>query len=116
MLIVGTTAERIIFVGDSAGGNFSITLAMKAKELGIRMPDAILSVYPSTNSTSAACASRVLAVVDPILPLGIMLACQQAYTGQLPDDEVLKMRGEYRDRIHKARGFYTPDPDSKDAR
>ncbi len=103
-------------MGDSAGGNFSITVAMKAKELGIRVPDAILSVYPTTNSTSAACASRILAVVDPILPLGILVACQQAYTGQLPSEELLKKRSEYREKIHKARGFYTPDPDSKDTK
>ncbi len=89
---------------------------MKAKELGIRVPDAILSVYPTTNSTSAACASRVLAVVDPILPLGILVACQQAYAGELPSEELLKMRSEYREKIHKARGYYTPDPDSKDSK
>lgn len=73
----GTTGERIMFVGDSSGGNFAITTAMKLKELGIRLPDAILALYPSTNVCTAACPSRVMSLVDPILPLGVLVACQQ---------------------------------------
>ena len=66
-----------MFMGDSAGGNFVITTAMKLKELGIRLPDAILSVYPSTNITSSASPSRIMGIVDPILPVGTLIACQQ---------------------------------------
>lgn len=66
-----------MFVGDSSGGNFSLTASMKLKELGIRLPDAMLIVYPSTNLSTAACPSRIISMVDPILPLGVMLACQQ---------------------------------------
>ena len=66
-----------MFVGDSAGGNLVITASMKLKELGIRLPNSILSVYPSTNSRSSASPSRIMAIVDPILPVGVMLSCQQ---------------------------------------
>lgn len=66
-----------MFVGDSSGGNLALTVSMKLKELGIRLPDAMLIVYPSTNLGTAACASRIISAVDPILPLGVMLACQQ---------------------------------------
>lgn len=66
-----------MFVGDSAGGNLALTASMKLKELGVRLPDAMLIVYPSTNLATSACASRILSVVDPVLPLGVMLACQQ---------------------------------------
>ena len=111
----GTKAERVILVGDSAGGNFAITVAMKAKELGLRVPDSILSVYPSVNSTSAACPSRIMAMVDPLLPLGIMQSCQEAYAGVSPSPDELKKRAEYREKLHKARGYYTYDPDAKDA-
>lgn len=101
-----------MFAGDSAGGSFALTVAMKANELGLRLPNAILSVYPSTNITCAASPSRALAVMDPLLPLGILLACQQAYSGQVPSDDVLLMRKEYRERIFRARGYLIIDPDN----
>lgn len=73
---VGTTADRIVLVGDSAGGNFAFALSMKLKELGIRMPDSIISIYPNVNATTSVTPSRISALWDPILPLGVMLACQ----------------------------------------
>ena len=66
-----------MFVGDSSGGNLAITATMKLKSLGVRLPDSILIVYPSTNVSSSACPSRIMSIIDPILPLGIMVACQQ---------------------------------------
>jgi len=66
-----------MIVGDSSGGNLALTVSMKLKELGIRLPDALLIVYPSTNVTTAASPSRVISAVDPILALGVMMACQQ---------------------------------------
>ena len=65
-----------MLVGDSAGGNFSITSAMKLKQLGIRQPTAVLSLYPSINLTSGISPSRISSIVDPILPLGVLIACQ----------------------------------------
>ena len=72
----GTTGERIVLVGDSAGGNFAFGVSMKLKELGIRMPDSIVSIYPNVNASTSATPSRISALWDPILPLGVMLACQ----------------------------------------
>ena len=72
----GTTGERIILVGDSSGGNFAFGVCMKLKELGLRMPDSILSIYPNVNASSSVTPSRITALWDPILPLGVMLACQ----------------------------------------
>lgn len=66
-----------MFVGDSSGGNLAITASMRLKQLGVRLPDAILAVYPSTNVCTAACPSRVVSIIDPILPLGVLMACQQ---------------------------------------
>lgn len=75
-LSAGTTGERIVLVGDSSGGNFAFGVCMKLKELGLRMPDSILSIYPNVNASSSATPSRITALWDPILPLGVMLACQ----------------------------------------
>lgn len=66
-----------MFVGDSSGGNLALTASMKLKEMGVRLPDAMLIVYPSTNVSTAACPSRIISMVDPILPLGVLVACQQ---------------------------------------
>lgn len=70
-----------MFVGDSSGGNLAIAASMKLKELGIRLPDAILAVYPSTMVCTSSCPSRIMSLVDPILPLGVMVACQQVING-----------------------------------
>ena len=79
-LPAGTTGERIVLVGDSAGGNFAFGVCMKLKELGLRMPDSILSIYPNVNASTSATPSRITALWDPILPLGVMLACQAVST------------------------------------
>ena len=76
----GTIGERIVFVGDSAGGSFAISVAMKLKQLGLRLPNAILSVYPSLNCKSSGSPSRLTGIVDPILPLGVLLACKEVPT------------------------------------
>ncbi len=73
----GTTGERIIFVGDSAGGNLVLTTAMKLKSLGLRLPHHIFSYYPATIVRSCATPSRFLSVIDPLLPCGIMISCLQ---------------------------------------
>ena len=75
--LIGSTGKKIVFAGDSAGGNFCITTCMKLKQLGIRLPDAILIIYPSTNLCGSVCPSRIMSIIDPILPLGVLLACQQ---------------------------------------
>ena len=68
-----------MFAGDSAGGTFAITASMELKELGLRLPDRILSVYPSTITRSSASPSRFMTLVDPILPIGILLSCKQVH-------------------------------------
>ena len=78
--VPGTTGEQIVFAGDSAGGTFVITASMKLKELGLRLPDRILSCYPSTITRTSASPSRFMTLVDPILPIGILLSCQQVHT------------------------------------
>ena len=49
---------------------------MKLKELGLRMPDSIVTIYPNVDATTSVTPSRMSALWDPILPLGVMLACQ----------------------------------------
>lgn len=78
---LGTTAERVIFAGDSAGGNLVLSVAMRAATYDIKRPDAMLVMYPASVVRNCASPSRLLSVMDPILPLCMLSACMCAYTG-----------------------------------
>ncbi|XP_008284011.1 lipase, hormone-sensitive a [Stegastes partitus] len=79
--LLGSTAERVCLAGDSAGGNLCITVSMKAVSAGIRVPDGIMAAYPATLLTTDASPSRLLTLIDPLLPLGVLAKCLNAYAG-----------------------------------
>ncbi|KAI4817624.1 hypothetical protein KUCAC02_011007 [Chaenocephalus aceratus] len=79
--LLGSTAERVCLAGDSAGGNLCITVSMKAISCGIRVPDGIMAAYPATLLTTDASPSRLLTLIDPLLPLGVLTKCINAYAG-----------------------------------
>ncbi|KAM9738501.1 lipase, hormone-sensitive a [Menidia menidia] len=79
--LLGSTAERVCLAGDSAGGNLCITVSMRALTSGIRPPDGIMAAYPATLLTTDASPSRLLTLIDPLLPLGVLAKCLNAYAG-----------------------------------
>uniref|UniRef100_A0AAY5ES20 Hormone-sensitive lipase n=1 Tax=Electrophorus electricus TaxID=8005 RepID=A0AAY5ES20_ELEEL len=79
--LLGSTAERVCLAGDSAGGNLCITVSMKAMSHGVRAPDGIMAAYPATLLTTDASPSRLLTLIDPVLPLSVLYKCITAYTG-----------------------------------
>ncbi|KAM6974360.1 lipase, hormone-sensitive a [Tautogolabrus adspersus] len=79
--LLGSTAERVCLAGDSAGGNLCITVSMKAMSCGIRVPDGIMAAYPATLLTTDASPSRLLTLIDTLLPLGVLAKCINAYAG-----------------------------------
>lgn len=81
MCVSGSTAERVCLAGDSAGGNLCITVSMKAISCGIRVPDGVMAAYPATLLTTDASPSRLLTLIDPLLPLGVLTKCLNAYAG-----------------------------------
>lgn len=81
MCVSGSTAERVCLAGDSAGGNLCITVSMKAMSSGIRVADGIMAAYPATLLTTDASPSRLLTLIDPLLPLGVLTKCINAYAG-----------------------------------
>ncbi|KAF7660037.1 hypothetical protein LDENG_00289500 [Lucifuga dentata] len=54
---------------------------MKAITSGIRVPDGIMAAYPATLLTTDASPSRLLTLIDPLLPLGVLTKCLNAYAG-----------------------------------
>lgn len=78
----GWTGEKICLAGDSAGGNLCVTTSLRAAAFGVRMPDGIVAAYPATLLTAYASPSRLLTLMDPLLPLSVLSRCLSAYAGR----------------------------------
>lgn len=73
----------MLIVGDSAGANLAVAVAMKVAAEGIRKPDGILSIYGCLLIHYIPSPSRILALMDPLLPIGVLSLClhgESAYT------------------------------------
>ncbi|XP_068180112.1 hormone-sensitive lipase isoform X2 [Antennarius striatus] len=85
--LLGWTGEKVCLAGDSAGGNLCVTTSMRAAAFGVRMPDGIVAAYPATLLTAYASPSRLLTLMDPLLPLSVLSRCLGAYAGTDPQTE-----------------------------
>ncbi|XP_061573183.1 hormone-sensitive lipase isoform X2 [Cololabis saira] len=83
--LLGWTGEKVCLAGDSAGGNLCLTTSMRAAAFGVRMPDGIVAAYPATLLTAYASPSRLLTLMDPLLPLSVLSRCLSAYAGNEPE-------------------------------
>ncbi|XP_070080605.1 hormone-sensitive lipase isoform X8 [Equus caballus] len=84
--LLGSTGERICLAGDSAGGNLCFTVSLRAAAYGVRVPDGIMAAYPATMLQSTASPSRLLSLMDPLLPLSVLSKCVSAYAGGETED------------------------------
>uniref|UniRef100_A0A8C8RZB4 Hormone-sensitive lipase n=1 Tax=Pelusios castaneus TaxID=367368 RepID=A0A8C8RZB4_9SAUR len=82
--LLGSTAQRVCLAGDSAGGNLCLTVSMRAAAFGIQLPDGVMAAYPVTLVRAAASPSRLLTLLDPLLPLSVLCKCLSAYAGTEP--------------------------------
>ncbi|KAM9436362.1 hormone-sensitive lipase isoform 1-T1 [Clarias gariepinus] len=85
--LLGWTGERVCLAGDSAGGNLCITVSMMAVAHRVRLPDGIMVAYPAFMLTTCASPSRLLSLMDPLLPLSVLSRCLSAYAGLDPQEE-----------------------------
>ncbi|XP_036603834.1 hormone-sensitive lipase isoform X2 [Trichosurus vulpecula] len=83
--LLGSTGERVCLAGDSAGGNLCFTVSLRAAAYGVRMPDGIMAAYPATMLQASASPSRLMSLMDPLLPLSVLSKCLSAYAGVEPD-------------------------------
>ena len=74
------------------GGNLCVSLSLRAAEYGIRVPDSILAAYSPFNVQWVPSPSRLLSLMDPLLPTGLLGACLAAYSGmgKSPFDDCTK--------------------------
>lgn len=77
--LLGSTAQRVVFVGDSAGANLNMALALKCIELGLRPPTGLFMAYAPVLVSFVPSPSRLLCLMDPLLPFGFMMRCLKAY-------------------------------------
>ncbi|GAB1291738.1 Hormone-sensitive lipase [Apodemus speciosus] len=53
---------------------------------GVRVPDGIMAAYPVTTLQSTASPSRLMSLIDPLLPLSVLSKCVSAYSGTEAED------------------------------
>ena len=63
------------------GANLVTAVALKVIEAGIRLPDGIVAAYPPFFIQYVPSPSRLLCLMDPLLPIGILKGCLFAYAG-----------------------------------
>ena len=79
--LLGWTGERIVCMGDSAGGLLVTNIVQRAIVAGVRVPDALVPIYAPFLCAYSLSPSRLMAVFDPMLNLGILWRCLAAYCG-----------------------------------
>lgn len=77
--LLGTTAERIVFVGDSAGGNLLLGLVQKCLALNLPLPQGIVPIYTPTWLSLGLSPSRLMLLLDPLIPIGFATRLIKAY-------------------------------------
>lgn len=95
--LLGFEPKKIIVCGDSAGGYFTIALTIALNELRalpssvaahIPLPSGLCVQYPVTQLVlTANSASRVLIIIDPLLPISASYAAGEAYLDTRGNDE-----------------------------
>lgn len=77
--LLGTTAEKIIVVGDSAGANLNMALTLKCIDQQIRKPDGVFLIYCPMKMGFDPSPARFLCLMDVLLPFGFLMGCLKAY-------------------------------------
>jgi len=80
--LLGTTGKKIVFAGDSAGGNLMLSVTLWASSLNLPLPKGLFLAYTPLLVRFAPSPSRLLCLTDPLLPFGFMMRCLNAYAGQ----------------------------------
>lgn len=62
----GGDPKKIALVGESAGGNMAVNVAMSARDKGWPAPLAVLAMYPVANTSPATASKRTFAAAKPL--------------------------------------------------
>jgi hormone-sensitive lipase len=80
---LGWTGARVLFIGDSAGGNLvtSMHVHMIMNKLDIPKADFLILAYPVLDLSQSSSPSRAMSIIDPMLPFATLRMCLAAYLG-----------------------------------
>ena len=92
--LLGSTCEKIIFAGDSAGANLLLATLLKSIDMNIRKPDGIFIAYCPVLVGFDPSPSRMLCLMDPLLTYGFMIRCLKAYSQSTEDIKHLEQLEE----------------------
>ena len=83
---LGIIPESILLVGDSAGANLALGVALLAIQKQFRRPDALLLAYPALRVSLRAFTPSVLySLKEPILSLPFLRLCFKSYLTKTSD-------------------------------
>ncbi|XP_060532409.1 hormone-sensitive lipase isoform X2 [Cylas formicarius] len=86
--LLGSTGKRIIAAGDSAGANLLLSLTLKCVNENIPPPHGVFVAYVPTLIKFVPSPSRLLCMMDPMLPFGFMMRCLKAYACPIGQPEL----------------------------
>ncbi|XP_029176344.1 hormone-sensitive lipase-like [Nylanderia fulva] len=79
--VLGSTAKKVILVGDSAGGVLCLQVIFRCVQLNIRKPTGIFVVYPPGIIDFLPSPSHMFFLNDPFLLVGTIIRLLKAYVG-----------------------------------
>jgi epsilon-lactone hydrolase len=79
MLSTGFDPARVVFAGDSAGGNLALVTAMRARDEDMPLPAAIVLMSPLLDLTFSGASFERNDGVDPMLRAGVARRIQEWY-------------------------------------
>jgi acetyl esterase/lipase len=108
--------SKIILMGDSAGGGYSLALAEGLAERGIDQPDELILLSPWVDVTMSSPKIKDYENVDPMLTVTMGRVSGEAWAGALPTDDwhVSPINGDL-SKLHNVtifvgdRELFTPD-------
>lgn len=98
--LLGTTAEKIVVVGDSAGANLNMALTLKCIDQKVQRPDGVFLIYSPVNMSFDPSPARFLCLMDVLLPFGFLMGCLKAYVHP-GKDQFMQMAGDKKRTMDK---------------
>ncbi|CAG9859565.1 unnamed protein product [Phyllotreta striolata] len=84
--LLGSTGEVIVAAGDSAGANLLLSTTLKCAKLKIPVFTGLFVAYAPTLVHYTPSPSRLLCMMDSLIPFGFLMRCLKAYA--VPDPNV----------------------------
>ncbi|KAI6202938.1 hypothetical protein M3Y94_00499000 [Aphelenchoides besseyi] len=113
----GWNGKKLLMIGDSAGGNLIVSVALRLAQLkAARMPDGLIPIYTPFLFQYLPSPSRVLSFTDPLLHMGIVIRCAAAYTNSSSNgskSEIPNCNNSINQRGHKSLLEYVDEVKAK---